>query len=541
MRSAVARARRLGKAWLAPVLGLALGAVYGLAPAHSQDTFVPRQRPPVGGDRGHPYPPNGGPGRPRTPGWGGGYHGHGFGPFVPVFGVPVMMIPSGGPTPPPPPPDDEGPAPSPRPHYHHATAPPPPRQGRAAPPPPPQQVRLKPPAPPPVRSNPVLLSHALPPPPGETRFRRGEVLVDIAPGTSPAAIALILRRHGLVEVEAVDIGLTGASFRLWRIPNGRDTVAVVRELGFEPLLARTQPNYIYALLQDAAATPAATPPLPPQYSLDKMHVDASLDVAAGEPIRVAVIDTAIDESHPDLAGAVESRFDAIGGSGPPRTLDHGTSIAGAIAAHGRLKGVAPNVRILSARAFDSDGAQALGSTLSVMKAIDWAAREHARVVNMSFAGPRDPALHTLLAAAFVKGLTLVAAAGNAGPKSPPLYPAADEKALAITATDAGDKLYANANVGPYIAVAAPGVDVVLPAPKASYVMETGTSVSAALVSGVVALLLEHRPATAPGEIRKWLMTTAAPLGTPAERSQFGAGLVDARRAVSAEEASTAAK
>ena len=82
-----------------------------------------------------------------------------------------------------------------------------------------------------------------------------------------------------------------------------------------------------------------------------MHVDASLDLTAGEPVRVAVIDTAIDESHPDLAGAVESRFDAIGG-GPARSLDHGTSIAGAIAARGRLRGVAPNVRILSARAFE---------------------------------------------------------------------------------------------------------------------------------------------------------------------------------------------
>jgi len=399
---------------------------------------------------------------------------------------------------------------------------------------------LKPPAPPPVRPNPILVSHALPPAPGETRYRAGEVLVEVAPGTPPEAIALILRRHGLTEVEAVDIGLTGASFRLWRIPNGRDTISVVRELGFEPLLAHTQPNYLYALLQDAAAAPAAPPPLPPQYSLDKMHVDASLEVTAGDPIRVAVIDTAIDESHPDLAGAVESRFDAIGG-GPARSLDHGTSIAGAIAARGRLRGVAPNVRILSARAFDSDGGQALGSTLSIMKAIDWAAREHARVVNMSFAGPQDPALHDLLAAAFTKGLTLVAAAGNAGPYSPPLYPGADEKAIAITATDAEDKLYANANVGPYIAVAAPGVDVLLPAPKATYVIETGTSVAAALVSGVVALLLEHRPATAPGDIRKWLTTTAEPLGTPAQKNLFGAGLVDARRAVSAEEAASAAK
>ena len=89
--------------------------------------------------------------------------------------------------------------------------------------------------------------------------------------------------------------------------------------------------------------------------------------------------------------------------------------------------------------------------------------------------------------------------GNAGPKSPPLYPGADENVIAITATDAEDKLYAMANVGAYVAVAAPGVDVLLPAPRGRlFDLETGTSVSSALVSGVVALLLERQPKATPG-------------------------------------------
>ena len=171
------------------------------------------------------------------------------------------------------------------------------------------------------------------------------------------------------------------------------------------------------------------------------------------PVKVALIDTAIDESHPDLAGAVAARFDAIGGAGAPRSLDHGTAMAGAIAARGRLRGVASNVKLLSARAFDTDGAGgALGSSFSVMKGLDWAAHAGARVVNMSFAGPQDPALHDLLTAAAKKGLILVSAMGNAGPKSPPLYPGADENVIAITATDAEDRLYAMANVGAYVAV-----------------------------------------------------------------------------------------
>ena len=70
---------------------------------------------------------------------------------------------------------------------------------------------------------------------------------------------------------------------------------------------------------------------------------------------------------------------------------------------------------------------------------------------------------------------LIAAAGNAGPKSPPLYPGADENVIAITATDAQDHLFPMANVGPYVAAAAPGVDVLLPAPNGAYSLETGTS------------------------------------------------------------------
>jgi hypothetical protein len=384
---------------------------------------------------------------------------------------------------------------------------------------------------------PVFAGNALPPPPGETRFRPGEVLVAIAPATPPATVARILRSHRLTEAEVASNSLLGTSIRLWRFPDGRSVASVVRELAGEGSLTRIQPNYVYELQQEpagAASTPPTPGPTPPQqYSLAKLHVDAGDDMVVSDPIRIAVIDTAIDDTHPDLAGAVEERFDAIGGAGPPRSLDHGTAMAGAIAARGRVKGVAPSVHILSARAFDSEGGKSLGSTLSILKGIDWAAKERARVVNMSFAGPLDPTLHDILAAAFGKGMILVGAAGNAGPQSPPLYPGADEKVLAVTATDADDKLYARANVGPYVAVAAPGVDVLLPTPRGGYAFETGTSVSAALVSGVAALLLERRPATTPAELKRLLMTTATPLGTGAQAATFGAGLVDARRAIMA--------
>jgi subtilisin family serine protease len=244
----------------------------------------------------------------------------------------------------------------------------------------------------------------------------------------------------------------------------------------------------------------------------------------------AVVDTAIDETHPDLQGVVEARFDAVGGEAA--ALGHGTSIAGAIAAHGRIQGVAPQVRILAVRAFGATQAGPQGATLAILKGIDWAAQAHARIVNMSFAGQQDPAMHRILAAAFDKGIVLIAAAGNAGRKSAPLFPAADEKVLAVTATDADDKLFENANIGRYVAVAAPGVDVLLPVPDGNYELETGTSVSAALVSGVAALVLQLHPTLAPAALRKLLTATAKPLGAGGQDSDFGAGLVDAFRALS---------
>ena len=126
---------------------------------------------------------------------------------------------------------------------------------------------------------------------------------------------------------------------------------------------------------------------------------------------------------------------------------------------------------------------------------------------MSFAGLPTRRCREL-AAAKAKGAVLIAATGNFGPKSPPQYAAADPNVIAVTATDADDKMFGASNIGPHIAVAAPGVDILLPAPNADYRLISGTSFAAAYVSGVAALVLQRAPGLTPDAVRQILERTA---------------------------------
>jgi subtilisin family serine protease len=189
---------------------------------------------------------------------------------------------------------------------------------------------------------------------------------------------------------------------------------------------------------------------------------------------------------------------------------HGTAVASLIAGRGKLTGAAPAARLLVARAFDTSTSQ--GNTFTVLKSLDWLAGRGARVINLSFAGASDPLIHRALKAAHDRNIILIAAAGNAGPNSPPLYPGADPSVLAVTATDSSDRLYQSANRGSYIAIAAPGVDLFVAAPDDGYAIQSGTSFSCAEVSGIAALMLQRRPNLTPDALRAQLLSSAHPLG-----------------------------
>jgi subtilisin family serine protease len=150
----------------------------------------------------------------------------------------------------------------------------------------------------------------------------------------------------------------------------------------------------------------------------------------------------------------------------------------------------------------------------------------ARVINMSFAGPYDPMMQLAMKNAAAKGVVLIASSGNVGPKSPPLYPAADPNVIGVTATDQDDKLFDKAVRGPQVAIAAPGVDVMVPAPDNAYQLTTGTSVAAAHVSGVAALLIERYPKVSASMVLEVLTSTAKTLSPKGRDDLYGWGLID---------------
>jgi filamentous hemagglutinin family protein len=374
------------------------------------------------------------------------------------------------------------------------------------------------------------------PPLNETRFLSNQLVLQFDTNNlTPQQISALAARFGLTVVAQQAIGMLGRTVYTFSIGNGQSVRDVIRLIEASGLKVAVQPQYSYGLMQDGTAADQGETGDPAQYIVQKLQLAAAHRISKGENVVIAVIDSAIDAEQPDFAGRVIDRYDAGCGSAAPDA--HGTGMAGAIASHVQLVGVAPAAKIIAICAFGGSGGGSGGTpeatSVKIIRGLDYAVQHGAKIVNMSFAGPYDPALAQALQIAREKGVLIVAAAGNAGAKSPPLYPGADPNVLAVTATDESDRLFVGANQGNYVALAAPGVNILVPAPDGGVQMTTGTSVATANVSGVAALLLADKPLRTPEEIRAILVATATHLGAKGINPQFGAGLVDPVRALQA--------
>ena len=351
---------------------------------------------------------------------------------------------------------------------------------------------------------------------------RRELLIDFPNDVTSNQIDEFSRRYGLQMISRTDIDLLGVvvikfSIRKPLTPGQRF------QLAGEPGFLVAQPNYRYYL----SAAPLR------QYALKMMQIPQAQKISTGNGIKIAILDSGVFAKHPAIAGAVSRSYDLIGKSAR-RDSSHGTGIASIIAGRNTITGVSPDAEVMSIRVFASKKRQRLqyAETYNLLIAVDWAVKNQAKILNMSFAGLKeDPLFHRTLRAASKKGLVLVASAGNRGAKSPVAYPAAFDEVIATTAIDARNRLYRRANRGNQIALAAPGVNIMVARKTRSFGLMTGTSAATAYISGAIALILQAEPDLTTQQVLERLAKSATDLGKKGRDKLYGFGLPSPFRAL----------
>ena len=259
----------------------------------------------------------------------------------------------------------------------------------------------------------------------------------------------------------------------------------------------------------------------------------------GKEIKVAVIDTGIDYRHQDLDANYRGGYDFIFDDDDPMDdswNSHGTHIAGIIAAEANdtgVVGVAPDVSLYAVKVLDSSGFGTLGTLVA---GIQWAVDNDMDIINLSIAGLDSQVLQEACDAAYAAGVLIIAAAGNTF-GSAAAFPGAYDSVIAVTGTDPANQRGFYTPIDPDIELAAPGLGIRSTAQYNAYTEQSGTSQSAAHVTGTAALVM----AAGVGDInndglvnnldvRQRLQTTAMDLGEPGRDEQYGFGLVDASKA-----------
>lgn len=241
-------------------------------------------------------------------------------------------------------------------------------------------------------------------------------------------------------------------------------------------------------------------------------------------LRIGMIDSGVDTAHPALAAArIETRSFAAPGARTPEF--HGTAIASIIAANSpEYRGLAPNARVYAASVFELDDKRGeTADTVSLIRALDWLIACDVEVVNMSLAGPPNRLLEKALDRAAAQGIIVMAAAGNGGPVARPVYPAAYESVVAVTAVDTTQQVFRLANRGDYLALAAPGVDLRHARSGGGYAASSGTSFAVPFAVTAAARITRLLPEA---DSIAMLLENAKDIGPPGRDQIYGYGLLN---------------
>jgi subtilisin family serine protease len=348
----------------------------------------------------------------------------------------------------------------------------------------------------------------------------------------------LARQHGLTLVDDWPMPVLGLDCYVMRYPDHESAEHVISLLTRDAQVEWAQPVARFsgmaqgqaqepakaaaASANNAANASAADPLYPVQPAARYWHVAELHRYTTGRDIKVAVIDSGIDATHPDLQGqlAVNSNF-VDAGPTPPES--HGTAVAGIIAARaggGGIVGVAPQARLMGLRACWQLPDQATRcNSFTLGKAINYAILNGAKVINLSLSGPPDRLLDRLLDVALERGIGVVGAIdAQAGG---PAFPASHPGVLAVASQARGGQGGAGATL-PEHPLLAPGNDIPTTAPGGRWAFVNGSSYAAAHVSGMLALLGELQPGVSPAQLRRLLQ--------PAEA--LNAGNIDACASIS---------
>ncbi len=335
------------------------------------------------------------------------------------------------------------------------------------------------------------------------------------------------------------------------VPKGRE-LAVIRALSEDPRVLYAEPNYII----HASGIPD-DPSYTSQWAYTKIQAPAAWDIVTGATsVTIAIIDTGIDEGHPDLASKIVPGYDFIDNDSNPHDLNgHGTHVAGIAAAvtnnNVGVAGMSWGAKIMPLRVLDAAGN---GDTAGVAAGIGWAEIMGAQIINLSLGGTSgSQTLLNAVTSAHDAGLLVIAAMGNLNSAAPE-YPAAYANVMAVSATDQADNRAPYSNYGAHNDIAAPGgamymchsssgIYSTLPTyavylnttPTCNYYQGydflQGTSQATPFVSGLAALLWSMDPTLTPDQVEQIIENTAVDLGTPGWDQTFGWGRINALAAV----------
>jgi hypothetical protein len=343
-------------------------------------------------------------------------------------------------------------------------------------------------------------------------------MITLAPAPPPIwnQITLDLERtYRLRSVLAWSLQTLGERCIVFEVPSGRPVEALLRRLAADPRVEVAQPLQKFT----TQASHTTGRPVPLQHSAQVLRLAQAHHWATGRGVRIAVIDTGVDVGHPELRERIAKTGDFVdpGTGGGSFTADiHGTAVAGVIAAALNadlgLVGVAPQAQVFALKACwqERPGArEAVCDSYTLAKAVDFALAQGAQILNFSLAGPPDPLLAKLIAAALARGVVVVAADGPDPARS---FPASYPGVLAVAGSDdlqGGLRFPVRRLTAETLA--APGVDILTTVPHGHYDFFSGSSFAAAQVSGAVALLLEREPQLTAPQIAALFHRTAHPI------------------------------